>query len=369
MKLLVVLMAGASLLSLAAPTHAQIPAVERTKQADFTIDAATRSATIDSLVANLEQHYVFPKIAADMAKSIRARQRRHEYDRITSAAEFADSMNRHLHAVYNDLHLRVSHSSEPLPPNTHERGPKTADELAADRRYAQWLNQGFLKVERLPGNLGYVDILLFFDGDEAYSTASAAMNFLANSDALIIDLRKCGGGSPDMVEYVTSYLFGAEPVHLNDLYYRDGDKTTQHWTQPYVPGKRSEGKDVYVLTSSNTASGAEEFAYNLKNLKRATVIGERTAGGAHPGDLYRLGDHFAAFIANGRAINPITKTNWEGTGVEPDVTAPADDALRVARTMALTKLLETNKDTEERKKIQSALDGLQAATPSTKSSG
>jgi len=164
---------------------------------------------------------------------------------------------------------------------------------------------------------------------------------------------------------VTTYLFGEDPVHLNDLYMRETNTTGQHWTLPSVPGKRSTGKDVYVLTSSHTGSAAEEFAYNLKNLKRATIVGERTAGGANPGDMVRLGDHFAAFIANGRAINPVTKTNWEGVGVEPDVAVSADEALRAAQVIALKKLLEKNQDAEERRKIQKALDEAQAtaATP------
>jgi Peptidase family S41/N-terminal domain of Peptidase_S41 in eukaryotic IRBP len=352
-------------LAFAAPAFAQISALERTQQKDFTIDAATRNATIDSLVAALAEHYVFPDIGKAMGKAVRARQKRGEYNHITSAAAFAESLQRHVQMVHNDLHLRIHHSFDPLPANLEHEGTRTPEQIAADRRFAQWANQGFMKVERMAGNLGYVDILLFFDGEEAYPTATAAMTFLANSDALIIDLRKCGGGSPDMVAYVTTYLFGEEPVHLNDLYMRETNTTGQHWTLPSVPGKRSTGKDVYVLTSSHTGSAAEEFAYNLKNLKRATIVGERTAGGANPGDMVRLGDHFAAFIANGRAINPITKTNWEGVGVEPDVAVSADEALRSAQVIALKKLLEKNNDAEERRKIQKALDEAQAtaATP------
>src|SRR5215203_1529242 len=137
---------------------------------------------------------------------------------------------------------------------------------------------------------------------------------------------------------------GPEPVHLNDLYWREGNRTDEFWTKKEVAGKRYLNKDVYVLTSKRTFSGAEEFTYNLKNLKRATIIGETTGGGAHPGGVVRLNEHFGAFVPIGRAINPISKTNWEGTGVEPDIKAPKEQALKIAYLMALKKSVESTKD-------------------------
>ena len=169
----------------------------------------------------------------------------------------------------------------------------------------------------------------------AGETATAAMSFVANTDALIIDLRENGGGSPDMVALVCSYLFGAHPVHLNDLYFRPENSTHQWWTLPYVPGQRYENKPVYVLTSKRTFSAAEEFTYNLKSLKRATIVGETTGGGAHPGGPRRINEHFTMFLPSGRAINPVTKTNWEGTGVAPDVSVSAEKALNTAYLAAL----------------------------------
>jgi C-terminal processing protease CtpA/Prc len=159
-----------------------------------------------------------------------------------------------------------------------------------------------------------------------------------------------------MVAYVCSYLFDDEPVHLNDLYFRPSNETRQYWTSPSLPGKRYLNRPVYVLTSKNTFSGAEEFSYNLKNLKRATIVGETTGGGAHPGGTERLGDYFTAFIPSGRAINPITKTNWEGTGVEPDIKVAADDALKTAHVDALGKLIEKSKSDQDKKWLADALD-------------
>jgi C-terminal processing protease CtpA/Prc len=141
-----------------------------------------------------------------------------------------------------------------------------------------------------------------------------------------------------MVQYVSSYLFD-EPTHLNDLYNRKEDSTTQFWTLPYVPGKKLGSKPpVFVLTAARTFSGAEEFTYNLKNLKRATIVGETTGGGAHPVAGHRIDDHFSIGVPFARAINPISKANWEGAGVEPDVKVPAADALETAKRLAAERL-------------------------------
>src|SRR5262249_36093703 len=198
------------------------------------------------------------------------------------------------------------------------------EEQAHFREFLRTSNCGFEKIERLPGNVGYLEFRQFAPPGICADTASAAMNFLANADAVIIDLRRNGGGDPAMVALISSYLFDAEPVHLNDLYFRPDNSTRQWWTLPYVPGKRlGSKKDVFVLTSKRTFSAAEEFTYNLKSLNRATIVGETTGGGAHPGGSRRINDHFAIWVPSGRAINPITKTNWEGTGVTPDIDVPA----------------------------------------------
>jgi C-terminal processing protease CtpA/Prc len=166
------------------------------------------------------------------------------------------------------------------------------------------------------------------------------MNLLAHTDALIIDLRKNTGGSPTMIALLSTFLFGPEPVHLNSFYDRSGDKTSQTWTLPYVPGQRTPDKPVFVLTSNRTFSAAEEFTYNLKNLKRATIIGEKTGGGAHPGGDISVTPHFRVFVPVGRAINPISGTNWEGTGIEPDIAVPEAGALDYAYRLALGEVIK-----------------------------
>ena len=246
-------------------------------------------------------------------------------------------------------------------PKDRGNGPESSAERAEHLARSRHLNFGFERVERLPGNIGYLD-LRFFDAPElGGATAAAAMSLLGNSDALIIDLRRNGGGSPEMVALVTSYLYPeGERIHLNDLYWRPGDTTDQFWTQPYVSGPHLDGKAVYILTSSRTFSAAEDFCYNLKNLERATIVGENTGGGAHPGTMVRLSDHFEMFLATGRAINPVSKSNWEGTGVPADVACPADQALSVAHVTAIEKLLEAATDPDDQQRLNMALDAVKA---------
>lgn len=320
---------------------------------DMTIDAATRSSVIDNLVKELNDTYVFLETAKKMETDLRSRQSKNEYDSITSAREFAKKLTEDLQAVSKDKHLRVRFSKDPIPARRERREP-TAEEKAADERYLKFTNHGFEKVERMPGNVGYLKFWGFFGADTGAETIASAMNFLSGTDALIIDLRENGGGSPAMVALICSYFFGDQPVHLNDLYWRKENKTEEFWTKPAVAGKKYLGKEIYVLTSSYTFSGAEEFTYNLKNLKRATIIGETTGGGAHPGGMVRLGDHFGAFVPSGRAINPITKTNWEGTGVEPDIKVPKNQALKTAYMLGLRKAIE--KATDEN--IKNTMRGL-----------
>jgi hypothetical protein len=308
---------------------------------DRTIDDHERALVIEGALKHLDAAYIFADVADRMRGAIESRVAKQEYAGITSAKALADVLTKHLQEVSKDKHLRVRYSSEPLP---ERRNEPTPEERARFVENARRTNHGFNKVERLQGNVGYLELFGFSGLPEAGTTAVAAMNFLANADALVIDLRQNGGGSPDMIGLITSYLVD-ERVHLNDFYYRERDQMQQFWTWPYVEGRRfGASKPVYVLTSRRTFSAAEEFTYNLKNLKRATIVGETTGGGAHPGGPRRINDHFSVWVPAGRAINPITKTNWEGTGIEPDIKVDAKQALDAAHLDALTKLRASEKD-------------------------
>jgi C-terminal processing protease CtpA/Prc len=212
----------------------------------------------------------------------------------------------------------------------------------------------------LEGNVGYVDLRGFHEASGGGATAVAAMNFLAYADAIIFDLRQNGGGSPSMIQLITSYLLD-EPTHLNSFYIRKDDTTKQFWTQAWVDGPKMSDALVYVLTSSSTFSGAEEFTYNLKNLKRGTIIGETTGGGAHPVDGRIFANlNVGMSLPFGRAVNPITGTNWEGTGVAPDIEVPQEKALDVAHLEALKALLEKADDPDVKHQLDWAIEGKKA---------
>jgi C-terminal processing protease CtpA/Prc len=303
------------------------------------IDETTRAEIIHVLSEKLKAHYVFPEVAEKICERLDEHLDAGDYTAINEGEFFAYALTKHLQEVNHDEHLWVRWSPEPLP--KHEGSLLQNQEKVAELRLKARLNNyGIFKIERLPGNVGYIDIRYLYrpswgSGDPAV----AAMNFLANSHALIVDLRQCTGGNPGMVALISSYLFDGEPVHLNSLYWRAEDITEQYWTLPYVPGKRLGDVPVYVLTSNDTFSAGEEFAYNLKTRQRATLVGETTGGGAHPGSPHRLHAHFEAFIPGGRAINPVTNDNWEGRGVAPDVPIPSEEALETAYKLALETVI------------------------------
>jgi hypothetical protein len=300
----------------------------------FDIDAATRARVIDGAIALLDEFYVFPDVAKKMGIAVRGRAKRGEYDSVTDGNEFAKLLTTQFRDVSHDKHLSVSFSPMRLPEDSPTPSPEA---MARYRESMREANCAFEKVEHLGGNIGYLKFNSFADPEDCGATAVAAMSFLANVDALIIDLRQNGGGDPKMIALLSSYLF-EHPTHLNDLWTRKSDETQQFWTLPYVPGKRLPSMPVYVLTSHRTFSGAEEFTNNLKVLKRATIVGEITGGGAHPVAGHRIDDRFTIGVPFARAINPITKTNWEGVGVEPDVKVSADDALTTAQALAAKEI-------------------------------
>lgn len=306
--------------------------------AQIAVDSATRAQVIEGAIAQLDSFYVFPEVAARIGDSLHARLTRGAYNQYTNGLSFAHALHEDVRAISHDKHMGVQYSANPIPPRPSGPPPGPTPEMRR-RMQAQLddLNCGFDKVERLDGNIGYLKFNFFADPDLCGPTASAAMTFLAATRALIVDLRENGGGTPAMVSYVASYLFN-DSTHLNDLWDRRTGNTTQFWTNPKVPGRKyGQEKPVYVLTSSRTFSGAEEYTYNLKTQKRATIVGETTGGGAHPVGGRRANEHFIIMVPGARAINPITHTNWEGVGVEPDVKVPAKDALAEALRLAATK--------------------------------
>ena len=329
------------------------------QKTDTSLTTKEISVTIDSIGNKLKANYIFPEVADKMMASLESNFKKGNYKSITDPEEFANQLTEDLQSVSHDKHLRVMYDPEGIA--EQENVVTAADSIKYLNDYISSMqrnNFGFNKVEILDGNIGYLDLRSFSDTEYAGETAVAAMNFLSNADAIIIDLRQNGGGSPAMIQLITSYLYGAESVHLNNFYWRPTDTHTQTWTLPHVSGKRNPDADVYVLTSSRTFSAAEEFSYNLKNLERATLIGETTGGGAHPGGTRAATDQFTIWVPTGRAINPITNTNWEGVGVVPHIAVKQDQALEVAKIKALETLISKSKDEEMVAYYDWSLQGL-----------
>ena len=321
------------------------------------LDSAQRTQIIDGAIEHMRRAYIFADVAEKMAAAVKARAANKEYDAISEPKAFADTLTRHLQDVSRDKHLRIVYNPEGLP---QRGGPPTAEDRARTLADERRRNFGFQKVERLDGNVGYIELLGFSGSQEVKEAAVPAMNLVANTDALIFDLRRNGGGSPVTIGILSSYLFD-KVTHLNDFYVRETDRHQQFFTTAEVDGRRyGTEKPVYVLTSSRTFSAAEEFTYNLRNLNRAIIVGETTGGGAHPGGVRRITDHFGIWLPTGRAINPVTKTNWEGTGVEPHIKVPAGDALRAAHLDALKKVRSAATDPRHQQQLDAAIAALSA---------
>jgi hypothetical protein len=319
---------------------------------------------VTSALALLRAHYVFPDRADQAATAVEARMAAGEYDDLDEVT-LAELLTSHLHEVCADKHLRVRAGGGlgpapggpgpapggpgPAPggPGPHRsRGPGPGEpgdhesRLLAMRRMGRLDNFGIHRVERLDGNIGYLDVRRVPVPAFAGPAITAAMELVAGTYALIIDLRRNGGGAPEGVVFWCSYLLDEEPTHLNDIFHAGTGETRQFWALPYVPGTRYLDRPVYVLTSSRTFSGGEDFCYTLQALGRAELIGETTGGGAHPTRAFRISSAVHIAVPFARSINPVTGTNWEGTGVVPDIAVPADQARDVAHAKALRHVLD-----------------------------
>jgi retinol-binding protein 3 len=329
------------------------------EQKKVPISEQTKNEVLDSLLQKLNEFYVFPDTVTKIEKTIRLCKKKGYYSKIKDSKVFADTLTNQLLRITQDKHLSVSFNEED---ETSIQTP-VEDEKERAKNFQRFKIQkkfSFAKIDILDGNIGYLKIEAFFPVNDAAQTATAAMNYLANTDALIIDLRPNHGGEPEMVQFLASHFFDTTPVHLNDLFWREGNKTIQYWTLPNISAKRYLDKSIYILTNEETFSAGEEFTYDLQVLKRATVVGRTTGGGANPGSEVPIKGKFVAFIPNGRAINPVTKTNWEGTGVKPDIEILEKDALIETQIIALKKLIQTTADNKIKGYFQKNLDRIQA---------
>ena len=316
---------------------------------------SSREIVIKAL-ALLRENYVFPELAEQVATAVEVRLAAGEYDSLDEIT-LTELLTSHLQETSGDRHLRVQLGGARGPGRREPgRGPSEPDRDRADRdsgepadrevrrlqmrRRGRLDNFGIHRVERLDGNIGYLDLRRVPTPEIAGPAITAAMELVAGTYALIIDLRRNGGGSPHGVALWCSYLIAEAPTHLNDIFHADTGETMQFWSYPYLPGSRYLDRPVYVLTSSRTFSGGEDFGYTLQALGRAEVIGEVTGGGAHPTRPFPISAAVHIGIPFARSINPVTGTNWQGSGVIPDTQVPADQAYGVAYTKALRHVLQ-----------------------------
>ena len=315
------------------PAASAVPMVPNTK-----IEAAERHRVIEAAVADLTSYYVDPDVAQKMAAVVRAHEKSGDDDAVTDPEAFANLITRQMRDVSHDMHLRLEYIQDSSPAARYDALGRplepTPEDHAHYRKAMEQSNCTFEKVEILPHNIGYLKLNSFPDLSVCRSTAVAAMAVLNHADAIIFDLRDDRGGEPAMVALIAAYLFDHP-----EYWYNPRENTTQNsWTRSPVPGNKLADKPVYLLTSARTFSGAEQFSYDLKMLKRATLVGETTGGAAHVGVWHRIDDHFGIGVPETKAINPFSETDWAETGVEPDVRVKAADALATAEKMAESKL-------------------------------
>lgn len=295
----------------------------------------------------LQEEYIFLDDAKKIADLLNINVKSGKYFNYNTPEELSIKLTEDLRSINNDVHLNVLYTSPSVTGmRMIKRGGSEAKISKPALQTMKRNNFGFESVKILDGNIGYINLTSFMNPDYAGETAVAAMQFLSSSDAIIFDLRENRGGAGEMYQLLASYLFDEGPVQLNEIYWPKEDRRYQTWTLPHVPGKRFPNKKVYILTSGHTGSAAEVFSYSLKHYDRATLIGETTVGAANPVSPTKVTDNFSVWLSKAEAKNPVTKTNWEGIGVQPHIKTTKAAAFNVAHAMALEDLAKSNPDSK-----------------------
>lgn len=296
-------------------------------------DSEARHRIIERALGDLDEYYVDRAVAHRTAAAVLAHEANGDDDRATGPADFARAVTAQMQAASCDHDLELVYSPEPLPNFSAPPSPSSQAVSAAYRTAMLRSNCGFARVELLPHHIGYIKLDSFPELSVCRATAVAAMSKINDANAVIFDLRENRGGMGDMTAFIASYLFD----HPEYWYSPRNNTTRESWLRSPHAGSKLTATPAYILTSRQTISAAEQFTYDLKMLKRATIVGETTAGGAHAGVFHRIDDHFGIAITEVKSINPYSKYDWNGTGIEPDVKTPSGDALNAA-----VRLIEKN---------------------------
>jgi hypothetical protein len=286
---------------------------------------------VSQIAQALQDRYFDPARGAEIADTLRAEAAEGRYDSLTDPRDLQEALTNRLKPL--DAHFNVSWRDPSATP-----APVRADalesvpfEIGVSRR-----GQGFRAVEILPGNIAVVDMRIFAGFETADAPArrqvDAVLQLISSADAVIFDVRDNGGGSPAMVGYLVS-AFVAPGADIYNTFHRRNGQSSERAREEYANPRLDV--PLYVVVSGRSASAAEAFSYTLQFARRATIVGERSAGAANPGGPVGTPSGFSIFVPDGSPRNPITGRNWEGTGVLPDIEAPSGDALTVAWKAAL----------------------------------
>jgi len=294
-----------------------------------------KKETIEKLSLLIQDFYIYPDVAKKTSEHLYKQYEARHFDKYQHNESLATALTESVQSINKDKHMRImSNAPYIAPQNTLEA--KSVHRMGQINNYRS-INHGFKELKMLEGNVAYLDLRMFAPMDRAKEIADAYMKLLSLADAVVIDLTQNGGGNPSMVQYLCSYFFDKK-LHLNSLYYREGDRTEEYWTLEEVGGKKLVDIPLFIMIGEETFSGAEEFSYNMQTRKRATIIGQTSAGAANPGGTRGINEHLSVFIPTGRAINPITHTSWEGIGVQPEIITKKeetfDQALKEAQKAA-----------------------------------
>jgi retinol-binding protein 3 len=320
------------------------------------VDGPLRQKLVDNIIRELHAKYVAPEKVKGIETHLRTKLQSGAYDKSTTPNQFASALTTDLRTASKDLHLFVTYDpgleaqliAAPATPSFElQELPPTAEQLTRLRE----ANYNFRKLEIMTGNVGYLDLRTFVDLNLSKDTAVAAMNFLANTDAVIIDLRHNPGGFINLEIFLISYFYGFDPVELLSRYHREGEVTIRDWTLREVPGKRLQHTALYVLTSRETGSAGEGFSFILQQRRRARIIGEKTSGAGYGNKETPIGNGFVFYVSTFRQFDPRTGRGWQEVGVEPDIAVPAERALSVAHLEAVKNLATQSADALRKQRL------------------
>jgi len=323
------------------------------QDAEITIDYKEKA--IFRLIDLMNDYYVSPDVAKSTEVHLRKELKNGHFEKFKDDLSFAEALTTAVQFINKDKHMRIQVNP------AFEEAVNSPERMVEERFYqinrSRNFNSGLNTVKILEGNVGYLDLRGFAGMESGKEIADAYMRLMSRSDAVIVDLTKNGGGSPAMVQYLCSYFFD-KVVHLNSLYWRDGDRTQEFWSLEKVGGEKMPDVPLFVIISNKTFSGAEEFSYNLQTQNRAILVGQTSGGGANPGGTMPVNENLSVFIPSGKAINPITNTNWEGVGVVPNIKTSPEDAFD--KTYELAKQAAESFRSKAKSKYQQAFNQLLA---------